>query len=78
MPIGDSELYSFKYVNGHPENPKHNYLTVMGIGLLAEVSTGFPLPLSALTLTTALRTAANSVMGSKYLARPDSSYYSTG
>ncbi|MCW6086727.1 MULTISPECIES: ornithine cyclodeaminase [Clostridium] len=72
MPIGDSELYSFKYVNGHPENPKHNYLTVMGIGLLAEVSTGFPLLLSELTLTTALRTAANSVMGAKYLARPDS------
>ncbi|ENK1243948.1 ornithine cyclodeaminase [Clostridium sporogenes] len=72
MPIGDSKLYSFKYVNGHPENPKHNYLTVMGIGLLAEVSTGFPLLLSELTLTTALRTAANSVMGAKYLARPDS------
>ncbi|MHB9941909.1 ornithine cyclodeaminase [Clostridium sporogenes] len=72
MPIGDSEKYSFKYVNGHPENPKHNYLTVMGIGLLAEVSTGFPLLLSELTLTTALRTAANSVMGAKYLARSDS------
>lgn len=72
MPIGDSEKYSFKYVNGHPENPKHNYLTVMGIGILAEVSTGFPLLLSELTLTTALRTAANSVMGAKYLARPDS------
>ncbi len=72
MPIGDSEKYSFKYVNGHPENPKHNYLTVMGIGLLAEVSTGFPLLLSELTLTTALRTAANSVMGAKYLARPNS------
>ncbi|EKO1912960.1 ornithine cyclodeaminase [Clostridium botulinum] len=72
MPIGDSEKYSFKYVNGHLENPKHNYLTVMGIGLLAEVSTGFPLLLSELTLTTALRTAANSVMGAKYLARPDS------
>ncbi|NHL37137.1 ornithine cyclodeaminase [Clostridium botulinum] len=72
MPIGDSEKYSFKYVNGHPENPKHNYLTVMGIGLLAEVSTGFPLLLSELTLTTALRTAANSVMSAKYLARPDS------
>lgn len=72
MPIGDSEKYSFKYVNGHPENPKHNYLTVMGIGMLAEVSTGFPLLLSELTITTAIRTAANSVMAAKYLARPDS------
>lgn len=72
MPIGDSKTYSFKYVNGHPENPKHNFLTVMGIGLLAEVSTGFPLLLSELTLTTAVRTAANSVMAAKYLAKPNS------
>lgn len=69
MPIGDSKTYSFKYVNGHPENPKHNFLTVMGIGLLAEVSTGFPLFLSELTLTTAIRTAATSVMAAKYLAK---------
>lgn len=72
MPIGDSETYSFKYVNGHPENPKHNFLTVMAIGLLAEVSTGFPLLLSELTLTTAIRTAATSVMAAKYLAKPNS------
>lgn len=71
MPIGDSETYSFKYVNGHPENPKRNFLTVMAIGLLAEVSTGFPLLLSELTLTTAIRTAANSVMAAKYLAKPN-------
>lgn len=72
MPIGDSKTYSFKYVNGHPQNPKHNFLTVMGIGLLADVSTGFPLLLGELTLTTALRTAANSVMAAKYLAKPNS------
>ncbi len=71
MPIGDSKTYSFKYVNGHPENPKHNFLTVMAIGLLAEVSTGFPLLLSELTLTTAVRTAATSVMAAKYLAKPN-------
>lgn len=71
MPIGDSKTYSFKYVNGHPQNPKHNFLTVMGIGLLAEVSTGFPLFLSELTLTTAIRTAATSVMAAKYLAKPN-------
>ncbi|AIN93707.1 ornithine cyclodeaminase [Treponema putidum] len=71
MPIGDSKTYSFKYVNGHPENPKHNFLTVMAIGVLAEVSTGFPLLLSELTLTTAIRTAATSVMAAKYLAKPN-------
>ena len=70
MPIGDSKTYSFKYVNGHPENPKHNFLTVMAIGVLAEVCTGFPLLLSELTLTTAVRTAATSVMAAKYLANP--------
>ncbi|NLY08729.1 MAG: ornithine cyclodeaminase [Tissierellia bacterium] len=69
MPIGDKDTYSYKYVNGHPENPKHNFLTVMGIGMLAEVSTGFPLLLSELTLTTAVRTAATSVMAAKYLAK---------
>lgn len=71
MPIGDSKTYSFKYVNGHPENPKHNFLTVMAIGVLAEVRTGFPLLLSELTLTTAVRTAATSVMAAKYLAKPN-------
>lgn len=71
MPIGDSKTYSFKYVNGHPKNPKHNFLTVMGIGLLADVQTGFPLLLSELTLTTAIRTAATSVMAAKYLAKPN-------
>ena len=71
MPIGDSKTYSFKYVNGHPENPKHNFLTVMAIGVLAEVCTGFPLLLSELTLTTAVRTAATSVMAAKYLAKPN-------
>lgn len=71
MPIGDSKTYSFKYVNGHPENPKHNFLTVMAIGVLAEVCTGFPLLLSELTLTTAVRTAATSVMAAKFLAKPN-------
>ena len=71
MPIGDSKTYSFKYVNGHPENPKHNFLTVMAMGVLAEVCTGFPLLLSELTLTTAVRTAATSVMAAKYLAKPN-------
>lgn len=71
MPVGNSKQYSFKYVNGHPENPRHNFLTVMALGLLAEVSTGFPLLLSELTLTTAIRTAATSVMAAKYLANPN-------
>ena len=39
---------------------------------MADVSTGAPLFLSELTLTTALRTAATSAVAAKVLARPDS------
>ena len=72
MPIADQQRYSFKYVNGHPDNAKHNLLTVMAFGVLADVETGYPLLLSELTLTTAIRTAAASVAAAKVLARPDS------
>ncbi|MBS9775874.1 MAG: ornithine cyclodeaminase [Fusobacterium sp.] len=69
MPIGDDNIYTFKYVNGHPENPKKNFLTVMGVGLLADVKTGYPLLFSEMTLLTAIRTAATSVLAAKYLAK---------
>ncbi len=69
MPIGDDNIYTFKYVNGHPANPKENFLTVMGIGMLADVRTGYPLLLSEMTLLTAVRTAATSVLAAKYLAK---------
>lgn len=71
MPIADDKRYSFKYVNGHPSNIEKNLLTVMAFGVLAEVETGYPLLLSELTLTTAIRTAATSVMAAKKLARKD-------
>jgi len=71
MPITDGELYSFKYVNGHPKNTSEGLLTVMAFGVLAEVDTGYPLLLSELTITTALRTAAMSALAGKWLARPD-------
>ena len=72
MPISDGRLYSFKYVNGHPKNTAEGLLTVTAFGVLAEVATGYPLLLSELTLTTALRTAAMSVLAARYMARPDS------
>ncbi|TWG85600.1 ornithine cyclodeaminase [Cupriavidus gilardii J11] len=71
MPIADASLYSFKYVNGHPANTADGLPTVMAFGTLAEVSTGAPLLLSELTLTTALRTAATSVVAARRLARRD-------
>jgi ornithine cyclodeaminase len=72
MPVADAEHYSFKYVNGHPNNGRLGLPTVMAFGVLAEVATGRPLLLSELTLTTAMRTAATSVMAAKLLARPGS------
>jgi len=70
MPISDATHYSFKYVNGHPKNTRQGLPTVMAFGVLAEVATGRPLLVSELTLTTALRTAATSVLAARALARP--------
>lgn len=72
MPISDGRTYSFKYVNGHPHNGRLGLPTVMAFGVLADVHTGTPQLLSELTLTTALRTAATSVLAARVLARPDS------
>jgi len=72
MPVADAEHYSFKYVNGHPGNARLGLPTVMAFGVLADVRTGVPNLLSELTLTTAMRTAATSVMAAKLLARPGS------
>jgi ornithine cyclodeaminase len=72
MPTSDGRLYSFKYVNGHPKNTATGLLTVTAFGVLADVDTGYPLLLSELTVTTALRTAAMSALAAKWLARADS------
>ena len=70
MPVADAVQYSFKYVNGHPANGTLGLPTVMAFGVLADVATGQPTLLSELTITTALRTAATSVMAARSLARP--------
>ena len=72
MPIADANTYTFKYVNGHPKNTAKGLSTVMAFGVLAEVDTGFPLLISELTLTTAMRTAATSAVAARALARPNS------
>lgn len=68
MPTSDGEVYGFKYVNGHPANMARGFQTVTAFGMLAEVSNGYPCLLSEMTILTALRTAATSVMAAKYLA----------
>ena len=71
MPAADRQRYAFKYVNGHPANTRRGLYTVMAFGVLADVDTGYPVLLSELTLATALRTAATSLMAARSLARPD-------
>lgn len=72
MPVSSDRLFAFKYVNGHPYNHRVGLPTVMAFGVLADVATGAPQFVCELTLTTALRTAATSVMAARVLARPDS------
>ena len=72
MPVADARHYAFKYVNGHPHNTRLGLPTVMAFGAIARIDTGAPTYLSELTLTTALRTAATSVLAARQLARPDS------
>lgn len=72
MPACDGRLYAFKYVNGHPQNTAVGLLTVTAFGVLADVQTGYPLLLSELTLTTALRTAATSALAATRMARAGS------
>ena len=71
MPVSNANRYSFKYVNGHPKNTAQGLYTVMAFGVLADVETGYPVLLSELTLATALRTAATSLMAARALARPN-------
>lgn len=68
MPTSDGELYGFKYVNGHPKNMKEGLQTVTAFGVLSEVSSGYPVLLSEMTILTALRTATMSALAARYLA----------
>lgn len=71
MPTSNGDLYTFKYVNGHPNNPQQHKLNVVAMGLLADTRTGYPLMISEMTLLTAFRTAATSALAAKYLAKKD-------
>lgn len=73
MPTSDGQTFGFKYVNGHPNNPLGGLQTVTAFGMLADVSTGYPVFIAEMTIMTALRTAATSAMAAQHLARPDSS-----
>jgi len=72
MPICGKDYYAYKYVNGHPSNPKHNKLTVVATGMLSEIASGYPVLISEMTILTALRTAATGALAAGYLARKNS------
>ncbi len=71
MPIWDDRYFSYKYVNGHPNNTASGHLTVVAFGAFVDIKTGYPLLLSEMTLLTGIRTAATSALASHYLARKE-------
>lgn len=71
MPVADKQHFSYKYVNGHPQNPEVGKQTVVATGQLSRIDNGYPLFISEMTLLTALRTAATAALASDYLARKD-------
>ncbi|MDE5039805.1 hypothetical protein NAI75_11315 [Francisella tularensis subsp. holarctica] len=40
MPTADMDLFTYKYVNGHPGNPKYGKKTVIATGQLSEIKHG--------------------------------------
>lgn len=74
MPVYDEgfKKCAIKWVNVHPDNKKKGLPTVMGIMILSDPLTGFPLAIMDATGATALRTGAAGGVAAKYLARRDS------
>lgn len=72
MPIANSSYYSNKVVSSYPHNSKNNQFTVIGHGMLLDVQTGDMKLFCEMTLLTAIRTAAVSVLASQLMARRDS------
>jgi len=72
MPTSDGVTYGFKYVNGHPKNQAEGFQTVTAFGVLSNVSNGYPVLLTEMTILTALRTAATSAIVGKHLAPKNS------
>jgi len=73
MPSFLDGAVGLKWVCVYPDNPqKRNIPTVMGVVILCDPDTGYPISVMDGTLVTQLRTGASSGVASKYLAREDS------
>src|SRR6185295_8667397 len=69
MPSFLGDAVGVKWVNMHPENPKRfNLPSVMGVYILSDPETAFPLAVMDGTRLTAFRTGAAAAVASKYLA----------
>lgn len=67
------KLATLKWVNAHPQNPAHGLPAVMGVIIVSDPKTGFPLCIMDGTLATSIRTGAGGAVAAKYLARRNSS-----
>ena len=72
MPVADNSYYTYKYVNAHPANPDSGKSSIVALGMLADVATGYPQLVCDMTILTAIRTAAMSALAAKHLAHKDS------
>jgi ornithine cyclodeaminase/alanine dehydrogenase len=69
MPSLLGDVAGVKWVNMHPENPKRfNLPSVMGVYILSDPETAFPLSVMDGTRLTAFRTGAAAAVASKHLA----------
>jgi ornithine cyclodeaminase/alanine dehydrogenase len=61
-----------KWINSHPKNlARHALPAVIGVFILSDPETAYPLAILDATVLTALRTGAAAAVATKYLARPD-------
>lgn len=74
MPVWNQEYFSYKYVNGHPENTLIWHPSVMWIWQLSQCKSGEPIMLSEMTILTALRTAATTAFASSFFPCREASH----
>ncbi len=71
MPGALGKFAGVKWVNVHPNNHRRGLPIVMGMIILSDPETGFPLALMDGTLITGLRTGAAAAIATRHLSRPD-------
>jgi len=69
---GPAPAAGIKWINSHPHNPaRHKLPAVIGVFILSDPVTGYPLAIMDATWLTALRTGAAAAVATKHLARAD-------